>query len=48
MGNIIMGAVIVWIIAMIIAWMARNVKQGKSFCGADYGNLVKAQKSDKK
>lgn len=37
MANIIIGVVIAAIIIYIIAWMIKNVKNGKSFCGADIG-----------
>ena len=47
MGDIILGVIIALIVAAIIVWMVGNVKQGKSFCGADYGDLIMTQKSDK-
>lgn len=37
MANIIIGVVIAAFIIYIIAWMIKNVKNGKSFCGADIG-----------
>lgn len=46
MGDIILGSSIALIVIAIISWMVRNVKQGKSFCGADYGDLTKTQKKD--
>lgn len=35
MGNIVIGAIISAIIIGIVAWMINNVRNGKSFCGAE-------------
>lgn len=35
MGNIVMGIVVAAIIVGIVVWMIKNVRNGKSFCGAD-------------
>ncbi|MCM1049521.1 MAG: hypothetical protein NC433_13980 [Clostridiales bacterium] len=35
MGNIAVGIIIAVIVVGIVAWMIKNVRNGKSFCGAD-------------
>lgn len=52
MGNIIIGVIIAAIIIGIFVWMINNVRNGKSFCGAELPeplntseNLTKNKKS---
>lgn len=52
MGSMIIGVVIAAIVVGIVAWMINNVRQDKSFCGAELPeplntteNLVKDKKS---
>ena len=43
-ATVIVASVLAVALIAIITGMIRNVKKGKSFCGADYGDVVNGRR----